>query len=50
MPVMLGVLAGSMIGSRFLGHLPAVLLRRVFAAVVGAIAVEMIAAGLRSEL
>jgi uncharacterized membrane protein YfcA len=45
MPVMLGVLAGSMIGARFLARLPVVLLRRVFAVVVGVVAIQMIAAG-----
>lgn len=47
MPVMLGVLAGSMIGARFLPRLPVTLLRRVFAAVVGVIAVEMIWNGVK---
>jgi uncharacterized membrane protein YfcA len=46
MPVMLGVLAGSMIGAKFLARLRVVLLRRVFAVVVGIIAIQMIAAGL----
>jgi uncharacterized membrane protein YfcA len=50
MPVMLGVLAGSMTGAKFLAKLPVVLLRRVFAAVVGVIAIQMIAAGLRGKL
>jgi uncharacterized membrane protein YfcA len=45
MPVMLGVLAGSTIGARYLPRLQVVLLRRVFAIVVAAIAVEMIANG-----
>jgi len=45
MPVMLGVLAGSMIGARFLARLPVVLLRRVFAAIVGVVAIQMVAAG-----
>ncbi len=45
MPVMLGVLAGSMIGAKFLARLPVVLLRRVFAVVVGVVAIQMIAAG-----
>jgi uncharacterized membrane protein YfcA len=45
MPVMLGVLAGSMMGARFLARLPVVLLRRVFAGVVGVVAIQMIAAG-----
>jgi len=50
MPVMLGVLAGSMIGAKFLARLPVVLLRRVFAVVVGVIALQMVAAGLRGKL
>jgi uncharacterized membrane protein YfcA len=50
MPVMLGVLAGSMIGAKFLARLPVVLLRRVFAVVVGVIALQMIAAGMRGRL
>jgi len=45
---MLGVLAGSMIGARFLARLPVVLLRRIFAVVVGVIALQMIAALLRT--
>ena len=47
MPVMLGVLAGSMIGARFLPTLPVPLLRRVFAVVVGVIAIEMIWNGMK---
>ena len=50
MPVMLGVLAGSMLGARFLARLPVVFLRRVFAVVVGVIAVQMIVAGVRGTL
>lgn len=50
MPVMLGVLAGSMVGARFLARLPVILLRRVFAVVVGVIAVQMIAAGFGVKL
>ncbi len=50
MPVMLGVLAGSMIGARFLARLPVTLLRRVFAMVVGVIAVEMIWKGIEGKL
>jgi uncharacterized protein len=45
MPVMLGVLLGSTIGARFLARLPVVFLRRLFAIVVGAIAVQMIVNG-----
>ncbi|MBV9084824.1 MAG: sulfite exporter TauE/SafE family protein [Acidobacteriaceae bacterium] len=50
MPVMLGVLAGSMIGARFLAVLPVKTLRRVFAAVVGVMAVQMIASGVRAQI
>lgn len=50
MPVMLGVLLGSMIGARFLARLPVLLLRRVFAVVVGVIALEMIVSGIRGKI
>jgi uncharacterized membrane protein YfcA len=46
MPVMLGVLAGSVIGARYLTRLSVPLLRRIFAVVVGGIAVEMIGNGI----
>ena len=45
MPVMLGVLGGSMLGTRFLSRLSVPLLRRMFAIVVGAMAIEMIFSG-----
>jgi uncharacterized protein len=45
MPVMLGVLAGSMLGARLLPRLPVSLLRKCFAIIVGIGAVEMIYAG-----
>lgn len=45
MPVMLGVLSGSVIGARYLARLSVPLLRRVFAIVVSLIAVEMIVNG-----
>jgi hypothetical protein len=47
MPVMLGVLAGSLAGSGLLAKLDVRLLRVVFAIVVGVIALEMIAGALR---
>lgn len=47
---MLGVFAGSMIGARFLAGLPVTLLRRVFAIVVGVIALEMIWNGIRGKI
>jgi len=50
MPVMLGVLAGSMMGANFLARLPVVLLRRVFAVVVGVVAIQMIAAGFGANI
>ncbi len=42
MPVMLGVLAGTLLGTRILAHAPARVLRLVFAVVIGALAVEML--------
>ncbi len=50
MPVMLGVLFGSLIGARFLAGLPVPLLRRVFAVIVGIIALEMIVSGIRGKI
>jgi uncharacterized protein len=50
MPVMLGVLSGSMIGARFLAKLGVPLLRKGFAVVVGLVAVEMILGGIRGTL
>jgi uncharacterized membrane protein YfcA len=50
MPVMLGVLCGSLLGARFLPRLPVKLLRRVFAVVVGVIAIEMIVNGIRGKI
>ena len=50
MPVMLGVLAGSMMGAKFLAKLPVILLRRVFAIVVGVIAIQMIISGVQGYL
>jgi uncharacterized membrane protein YfcA len=46
MPVMLGVLGGSLLGARLLSRLPSVVLRRVFAAVVGLMAIQMILHGM----
>ena len=46
MPVMLGVLAGSLLGARYLARARTVVLRRVFAAVVILLAAEMIFNGL----
>jgi uncharacterized membrane protein YfcA len=42
MPVMLGVLAGSMLGARLLPGAPTMTLRRIFGGVVGVLAIEMI--------
>jgi uncharacterized membrane protein YfcA len=50
MPVMLGVLLGSLTGARVLPVLPVLTLRRVFAIVVGVIAIEMIVNGIRGHL
>lgn len=47
MPVMLGVLGGSIVGARFLARLPVKVLRRVFAIVVAVMAIEMILKGAR---
>ena len=47
MPVMLGVLGGSVVGTRYLKRLSVPLLRRVFAVVVGAVAIQMIVNGIR---
>ncbi len=49
MPVMLGVLAGSLIGARYLAGASPRPLRLLFAGVVGLLAVEMIARGLRGS-
>jgi hypothetical protein len=45
MPVMLGVLGGSLFGARFLPHVPVVHLRRIFAVVVGLMALQMVVSG-----
>jgi uncharacterized protein len=50
MPVMLGVLAGSLIGSRILMGARTRTLRWVFAVVVGTLAVEMIYSGISKKL
>ena len=50
MPVMLGVLAGSMIGARFLAKVGVPFLRKGFAIIVGLVAVEMIESGIRGTL
>jgi hypothetical protein len=50
LPVMLGVLGGSMVGARLLPRMPVMTLRRIFAVVVAAIAVQMITQGLRGKL
>ncbi len=50
MPVMLGVLSGSMLGARFLARLPVQFLRKVFAVLVGLIAIEMIVSGLKGRI
>ncbi len=50
MPVMLGVLLGSLAGARVLPVLPVLTLRRLFAIVVGIIAIEMIVNGIRGRL
>jgi len=50
MPVMLGVLAGSLIGARQLVAARVRVLRWTFAAVVGVMAIEMIVTGLRGQI
>ncbi len=50
MPVMLGVLVGSLIGARFLPRVPVLLLRRVFAIIVGLMALEMIISGILGKI
>ena len=50
MPVMLGVLQGSLIGARLLPHIHTGLLRRVFAVVVAVLAIEMIYHGVTGKL
>ena len=50
MPVMLGVLAGSLLGARVLAGAEVKTLRIVFSAVIGALAVEMIFNSLKGRL
>ena len=50
MPVMLGVVAGSILGARKLVSTPPLLLRRVFAVVVVVMAIEMIYSGITRKL
>ena len=50
LPVMLGVLAGSMVGARLLPRLPVKTLRRIFAIVVAVIGTQMIVEGLRGKI
>lgn len=50
MPVVLGILLGSMIGARLLPRLGVPLLRRLFALVVGVIAIEMIVQGVQGNI
>ena len=50
MPVMLGVLAGSLLGARQLIGARVRVLRWIFAAVVGVMAVEMIVTGVKGKL
>jgi uncharacterized membrane protein YfcA len=50
MPVMLGVLAGSLLGARILMHAGIRILRLLFSAVIVVIAAEMIYNGLTGKL
>jgi uncharacterized membrane protein YfcA len=49
MPVMLGVLAGSLLGAKILVKVRTRLLRWIFSAVIVALAIEMIHGGLRGR-
>jgi len=49
-PVMMGVLAGSMLGARLLPRLPVKVLRRIFAIVVALIAFQMMVKGIQESL
>ncbi|WP_321475846.1 sulfite exporter TauE/SafE family protein [uncultured Paludibaculum sp.] len=50
LPVMLGVLSGSLLGARLLPRLPVLTLRRIFAVVVAVIAIEMIRSALSGRI
>jgi uncharacterized membrane protein YfcA len=50
MPVVLGVLGGSVLGARLLPGAPTMTLRRVFGLVVGALAIEMIYSAVTGKL
>jgi uncharacterized membrane protein YfcA len=50
MPVMLGVLAGSLLGARVLTRVESTALRRVFAAVIVVLGLEMIYNGLTGRV
>ena len=50
MPVMLGVLAGSMVGAKILVHAKVKALRYVFAAVIVALGIEMIFNGATGQI
>jgi uncharacterized membrane protein YfcA len=49
-PVMLGVLAGSLVGARLLSRTQVPVLRRIFAAVILALGIEMIVSGWMGKL
>ncbi len=50
LPVMLGVLSGSLLGARLLPRLPVLTLRRIFAVVVAVIALEMIRSAISGRI
>jgi uncharacterized protein len=50
MPVVLGVLAGSMVGARFLTTVRTPLLRKVFSAAISILAIEMIYSSFTGKL
>ena len=50
MPVMLGVLGGSLVGARLLGRAKIPVLRRLFAVVIAVMALEMVYSGIRGGM
>jgi hypothetical protein len=50
MPVMLGVLVGSLVGARVLEKVESAALRRLFAAVIAVLGIEMIYNGLTGRV
>jgi uncharacterized membrane protein YfcA len=50
MPVMLGVLAGALLGARLLVHMRVKTLRMIFGVVILALAIEMIVNGITGKV